>query len=72
MREVPSSTPYPRPEKQENIKTVERMKINSLLEGPDSEHSELSVAIAEDGALRRVNFWDLDNTLLGEYPLSAQ
>ncbi len=62
MREIPSKEPYSR--ESEKIKTIERRNLTSLLKGPNGEVPELSVAIAEDGAARRVNFWDIDKTVL--------
>ena len=43
---------------------MERRHVTSPLKGPHGEHAEVMVAIGEDGKLRRVNFWDLDKTLV--------
>lgn len=51
----------------------ERRRVLSLLEGPNGENIELSVAISkEDGELRETNFWDLDKTLLFAEPIHAK
>jgi phosphoglycolate phosphatase-like HAD superfamily hydrolase len=55
------------------IPQFERHRVLSLLEGPNGENIELSVAISkEDGELRETNFWDLDRTLLLSDPLHAK
>ena len=69
MHEVPSSEPYSRTEPVERLKTAERRSVPSLLRGPHGEIAELNVAIAGDGNLTRVNFWDLDKTLLWPKPV---
>ncbi|MEK7574748.1 MAG: hypothetical protein AAB511_00775, partial [Patescibacteria group bacterium] len=53
--------------------TFECKKVTSKLDGPNGEHADLSVAVAEkDGNLRHVNFWDLDKTLLVAEPIHAK
>jgi phosphoglycolate phosphatase-like HAD superfamily hydrolase len=53
------------------IETHRRVAIESALEGPNGEHAQLSVALDENGVASRVNFWDLDKTLLRAEPIHA-
>ncbi len=71
MREIPDKNPYPRKETpsrtyDEQLEAIpKRVDLPSLLTGPDGEHATLSIAIdTADGKARRVNFWDLDKTVL--------
>ena len=52
--------------------TVEWRKVKSFLQDVDGKNAELSVAIAEDGKTRRVNFWDIDSCLLYTHDLFQQ
>lgn len=59
--------------KHEQVRTYERRKIVSHLEGPNGEHAEVPVAVSDqDGALRGANFWDLDKTLLLSEPVHSR
>lgn len=61
------------PSSEKETLTFERRAVRSLLEGPNGEHTELSIAISEqDGELRGANFWDLDKTLIVAEPIHAQ
>ncbi|MDB4940258.1 MAG: hypothetical protein JWO40_683 [Candidatus Doudnabacteria bacterium] len=55
----------------EKVETHHRMVVESALEGPEGEHAQLSIALDQDGVARRVNFWDLDKTLLRAEPIHA-
>lgn len=58
--------------KEKNI-SYERVTRKSLLEGPNGEREDISMAVSsEDGKLRHVNFWDLDKTLLIAEPIHAK
>jgi phosphoglycolate phosphatase-like HAD superfamily hydrolase len=70
MREIPSNSPYPLPDTTEKLQVIERRSVASLLHGPQGEKVEIPVAIAEDGNLMMVNFWDIDKTLL--WPKAVQ